>query len=472
MRGDELLDALEHIEPELIEQAGRMPKRPWLRWTALAACLGLLIGLGALFLPGKGPDATVPTVPTEPVLPPFRTELVDLMDHTVNPEKLTGVQVLGSLDSGSGDGTQNAPPRFGFQVHLVVEARVVEILPDVYDDALTGYPYRILRLETLDPIVGQKFPKEFYLRLSSWMSSELDRFDSLILSLEQVGIENYMLVNQTTRTVEAFSMLFEVYNLYSPHYGSVVAFTDGVMDMSLWDLHRWGIGDYYREKILKGDPYMDFPAKEGSTPADTKETILQWVAESQHERTLTVDTQADFGATGVFDYVKPFENGVFAHDYYRNTRVRYFRQINGLHTTERILLEGSKVTYEGEAFTQEDLSALPDLCGFLEKLELEKLEQPHKEYYEGRDVWLHGIGATGMYAKVDGQLYGVIKVTWRYILNGVYDVVIDFHDALYYLVDAEGHCREAGWEELSALIGENEFLVRPTTIEELELLAP
>jgi hypothetical protein len=39
-------------------------------------------------------------------------------------------------------------------------------------------------------------------------------------------------------------------------------------------------------------------------------------------------------------------------------------------------------------------------------------------------------------------------------------------------VDAEGHCREAGWEELSALIGENDFLVRPTTIEELELLAP
>ena len=73
---------------------------------------------------------------------------------------------------------------------------------------------------------------------------------------------------------------------------------------------------------------------------------------------------------------------------------------------------------------------------------------------------------------MDGQLYGVIKVTWRYILNGAYDVVIDFHDALYYLVDAEGHCREASWEELSALIGENEFLVRPTTIEELELLAP
>lgn len=55
MRGNELLDTLENINPALIERAGSKPRRPWLRWTAAAACLALVVGLCALFLPGKDP---------------------------------------------------------------------------------------------------------------------------------------------------------------------------------------------------------------------------------------------------------------------------------------------------------------------------------------------------------------------------------------------------------------------------------
>ena len=43
MRGDELLDILEYIDPALIERADRKPKTPWLRWTAVAACLAVVI---------------------------------------------------------------------------------------------------------------------------------------------------------------------------------------------------------------------------------------------------------------------------------------------------------------------------------------------------------------------------------------------------------------------------------------------
>ena len=53
MRGNELLDTLENINPALIERAGRKPKRPWLRWTTAAACLSLAVGLCALFLPER-----------------------------------------------------------------------------------------------------------------------------------------------------------------------------------------------------------------------------------------------------------------------------------------------------------------------------------------------------------------------------------------------------------------------------------
>ena len=187
MRGEELLDILEQIDPALIRDADRKPRLPWLRWTAIAACLALLVGVGALFLPRLEP------VPARTPLP-----MVDLVNHTVNPEKLTGVQILGSPvsgDSGSTGGVQHVPPRFQFAIHMVVEARVAEILPDEYTDALSRYPYRILRMETLEAVSGRNSPREFYLRLPWWMSPELDRFDTLLLSIKQVALENYMLVN-------------------------------------------------------------------------------------------------------------------------------------------------------------------------------------------------------------------------------------------------------------------------------------
>ena len=57
MRGDELLDVLEHIDPILIEEADRKPKSPWLRYTAVAACLALVIGLcGFWLMPRSSPQ--------------------------------------------------------------------------------------------------------------------------------------------------------------------------------------------------------------------------------------------------------------------------------------------------------------------------------------------------------------------------------------------------------------------------------
>lgn len=64
MRGDELLDVLENIHPTLIQRASRKPKRPWLRWTAAAACLALVVGLCALFLPERTASPTDPITPS------------------------------------------------------------------------------------------------------------------------------------------------------------------------------------------------------------------------------------------------------------------------------------------------------------------------------------------------------------------------------------------------------------------------
>lgn len=461
MRGDELLDVLERIDPDLIEKAARKPKVPWLRWTAMAACLALIVGLCVHFF-----STARQQTPVNTPMP-----MISLIDHTICPESLTGAQIIGSPVSGSDKsfgGTQGCPPIFSFDLNLMVEAKVIEVLPDAYTDPTTRWQFHIIRFETLEVMAGKNFPKEFYLRLSLEMSTELDQFDSLILSLRQVGIEDYILLNQTTRTMEAFSLVFEMDSCrHWSHFSTAMAFDDGVLDPSLWELEKWEPSSYYVEKILAGDPYINFPAKEGSTVEDVKNYIYAKKQQSQQLQNLTVQTQADFSKNAAFDYVKPFVNGVFIQSQLVDGGVTYMRIINGFHTTERIALKGGSATYEGEAFTKEDLSALPDLGGMIETLDLESLEQPYGQYYNGLDVRLWNMGATGMYAKVDGQVYGIVKVTWHYLKNGVYDTTISYYDALYYLINADGSYCTASWEELQYLIGNNDFLVQPTTLEEL-----
>lgn len=61
MSGNELLDSMELADPAYVEAADSTPqKRTWFRWTAMAACLclvvGALFGFGILKFPGVEPD--------------------------------------------------------------------------------------------------------------------------------------------------------------------------------------------------------------------------------------------------------------------------------------------------------------------------------------------------------------------------------------------------------------------------------
>ena len=439
MRGDELLDILEHIEPELIEQADRKPRTPWLRWTALAACLALLVGIGTLFLPGEERA-------------PARTPLsmIDLVGHRVSPEKLTGVQVLGTPGFSTNAGVSYGPPVFYLSFNLTVEAKVLQILPDIYWDPMNNASYHIILMETLEGVLGKDLPQTFYFRLPTHMSAELDGFDSLLLSMSQVGIENYLLYNKTTQTGEAFSLLFETYNDRRPHYGSVVAFTDGLVDMSLWELKGWGVGDREKTEL------------QGCTVKDIKDRVPENTDNRIEIGNLYVRTQGGFPQSSVYEYVKPFENGTFAHIYdSRLTTVRYCRLINGFMTTEQILVTEDAVVHEGEVFTQEDLMALPDIGGVMAALDLDALTPPHMGYYEQMDVRLWQKGATGKYIKVDGNVYGVIKVTWQFLANGVYDTTCSYYDALYYLFSADGSYSVVEREELRQLVGEDPLILDP-----------
>ena len=119
------------------------------------------------------------------------------------------------------------------------------------------------------------------------------------------------------------------------------------------------------------------------------------------------------------------------------------------------------VIRNGEAFTGEDLAALPDLGGLMATLNLDGMTPPHMDYYEQMDVRLWRNGATGKYMKVDGQVYGIVKVTWQFLANGVYDVTCSYYDALYYLVSADGSYRTAERAELERLVGEDPLILDP-----------
>ena len=194
MKPDEILDAMEHIDAELIEVANKVPKRNSLTAmiAALAAMLVLLIGISIVLWPntpvqmgsyptastahvhvsgncpcGWSPFPTSGTQTTAPTQPDTFT--VPLVDQLREPQKLTGMQQFGAEVYPD---VQEIAPYMEFWVDMVVEARVIKILPDVYKDPFYGYSYYVLVMETLEAFNVENMPKLFYYRLPYPMSPD------------------------------------------------------------------------------------------------------------------------------------------------------------------------------------------------------------------------------------------------------------------------------------------------------------
>ena len=399
-----------------------------------------------------------PTYPDEPppIPPPLPPNTIPLSNFLLWPEIIREIQQIGSRPENSS--LSPTMPAYQCGINLVVVAKVKDVLPDVYQDPLTTRYYHILKMEMLDNVNVKNMPREFYLRLSTHLSTDLDIFTRLVLSIQQVGIENYLMINQDLSQMQPFSLLFELYSdqgMYGS-LGDLIAFTDGVWDQRLYKMKGWE-----RPSALTSDyPVCD----EYNTIEDCRSRILK-ISSKNNIPTKRVYTAKDI-ATGTaqeefLEWVKPFRNGVYAQKFKESGTVYYTRLINNFPTNEVIRVSQEEANWLSEHFTEEDLFSLPDLGAFMTDLQLYKLEtmnSPHSDFYKDKEVYLKSIWAEGKYYKVNGHIYGLVKVCWAYWTNrssNAHKWPGSYVDAMYYLISADGSYVVAQRDEIAKLLGED-----------------
>ena len=367
-------------------------------------------------------------------------------------------------------------PTKQFGQTMSVHVKIVEILPDTYClfnsyGRIGKTAYRILRLRVLDTIVGSNMPSQIYYLLPAYLSMDLTEYDSFIVTVRQLGLENYTMVNASQQTLEAFTLLFEPWSL-DACWGSVMAFSDGVLDPTLWDKEGW---NHAKDEVLSwvapNGPER-YPGKQGRNIKDTKTAIMnaRQLAEQERwyswlPRVVTTNTFWWREARQTLRYVRSQEDirhiGLrqspinFADSYVDASYVRY---INGFETNERIYmttrsldpsdillaLKNGNIRYEVDhfvRFTDEDLQNLPDLSGFIEKVKT--FDPPKVEGAEG--FVLKNVDA--QYTKHEDYVFGDITCTWQYEKDGKKSTLW-----LYYIIFPDGTYTEEGVQEFYSTV--------------------
>lgn len=451
-----------------LKKEKKTTKSMYLRFGAIAACLILILSAVAIVAMLHDWD-NPPAVHNPPSI------------STMRPgSKITGLPALVYGDTSS-EGEVLAdmiPP--GFEIQTVIEAEVIEVLPDTYYYADSYYtPYHVAKLRVVDSIRGDGLPEEIFLRYSHYDTTVFEGYERFIMSLNQIGMENYALVNRTQSRIDYFSNMFSLW-VDDLGYGSVIAFNDGKVDDSFWDKT-----DYYTSRVFKGyvdkmldktDPYYSYyPASRNSTIAEVKTNILALAKDesNRHVRPEKNYVTADDvfisdEAKEIQAYLEPNESNVFV--YYLelgDDRViaNYTRIVNGFLTDERITINGypgenGNVNRRGEIYTENDFAKLPDIGDTLANTKLSELDPPHIEITE--EMLFIKANASGVYRKVDGKVYGIIRVMWCYKHpNKIAGHEPGYqHDDMYYLYDETGNGAIVERAELKAVIGGDSFIQR------------
>jgi len=477
MKENEFLDGISNIEFDVVnrfismdnklQKKANKPKLKgiWLRFGVVAACF-LLIVSAIIVVPILREDE--PGTTDNPILNlPDYTPII--FDATVSPEQLSGNSlefIVGSSVSISG-GESAAPPAFQFSHGIAVKAKVVKNHSDKYYklDISSEYrptAYRLIQMETIEVISGGNVPQHFLYLIPEYVYVDMSVYDSLLISMSQLGVENYVLKNGTQNQMESFELpIFADYQ-DEPELGNIIAFSDGIFDESLWQNETWLYGYQFARYYLDNPEHSNLVVSRGDSEraviSAIKNQYDEWYGGNYQARsvvTLSFTTQA---AKDALEYVKPFANGIFSQryePYYGNGQLIFRRYINGCQTEETITIDllTEEVTYSEVRYTKEDMVQMENISAHLSEKAAEYVEQlpiPPHTAPEGKELLCLNLYA--WYVKVDGKLFGVIKTSWRYKEKD--DWYIQYYDDSYTLYDmSAGTATDISRDDLVAIIG-------------------
>ena len=495
MTEQKFLSLLSELDPALIEESApdapgagtaggkRPPSRRTrvLRSALIAAALCALVAAAALWgIPALRRNSG------DPITPPGTTEPDGTVEYTPLPLPSSAdnagfplVFVTGSNASPEGGAAGDmAPPapKFDYK-HFVVRAAVVEVLPDTYCK-FTAAPvvrpteYRLVRFRTLSVLRGEGMPDEFFYLIRASLLADAEKpltdYDCFWIGMEQIGTDNFVLRNATRGTAEVLPLLLFADSGDQPELGSIIAFSDGVFDETLWQAKSWLFGyQFIRYALENGESaYYELPVARGMKTKKCEAAILALIAEWEKERAdrgyppamSTVFRLADLTteeARTAAAYAAPFENGVFAQ-FFMGGAITYCRFIRGCETGQTIVIhlnDGERVTYSEEKYTPDDLAAAEaiDLPAIITSLAVSYREEaPLPPHLGETDLPLSCLAVTGWYAKDrDGKVCAVVKTIWIYLDR---EQRAMHYDDSYRLCTAEG-IREISRDDLLTAVG-------------------
>ena len=455
-----------------LEESARQIKRLWIKVALLVACLLLLISaliVVAIFQKNGtdfdlGSDATDNSV----VTPQKHTPII--FDAIASPEKLNGSSlefVLGSSMSVSGGGfAEAAPPAFQFIRGIAVKAKVVKNHPDTYyklDVSLERKPisYRLIQMETLEVIRGKNVPQYFLYLIPESVYVDMSVYDSLLISMSQLGAENYVLKNENQQQIEFFKLPIFADWQDEPELGNIIAFTDGIFDEGLWQNDSWIYGYQFGRFYLDNPEHGNLVVLRG----DSEDTVISAIQEQfekdysdAHEPSvITLDFNTK-KAKDAIEYVKPFTNGVFAQTCYQyngSSVLIFTRYINGCQTEETVKIDilTEEVTYSDIRYSKEDLERVENISVYLSQKVSEYEDQlPSPPHITTDEKELLALNLCAWYVKTEDKIYGVLKTAWRY--QDKNEDYVQHYDDSYILYDMrEGTATDISRDDLVAIVG-------------------
>ena len=395
---------------------------------------------------------------------------IDLLDLTGSVIPVSGMRAL--PDTVSDGGSMGEPPfpefRTGFYLHTVV-ARFVDVLPDAYLTPGSSMPFRLIKAKIVDEIYGEGLPEEILVSMpDTFVNDGLFDYDCFVLSLYQYTIDGVREINAATSAFESLPAIFLPGKPGNVNYqnGSVIAFKDGQIDRSLWDLPGWkGIltarygtmefKDLCSNLFYYGlfyDPETKEYDQEGYLAyIDAGVFTLDDVVFALERKTARFNNRASYCSADSFEDAETLryilDSGAFTCTFDPIFgQLKCTRIIDGYLTTEIYRLGKEGVLSSGVvAFTEEDLREMPDLSELVSQFD------PSTPLLHVEEDWTISNRTERFacwYAKTENGVYGVARMIVDFFCQGG-----RFHDDFYLICDSAGEYRRATREEIVSIVG-------------------